>query len=250
MLRVVDHGQVRELRLDRPPVNALTRELFEALSEAITAAATGERSALVLSGSPGCFSAGLDVPHLLALEREEVLATFRALFSTLTTLGRSELPVAAAIGGHAPAGGAVLALFCDYRVMAEGEFQVGLNEVRVGLPVPPIIYTALTRLVGVHAAERLCVEGRLVDPGEALRLGLVDELVPPDAVLERALRWCRDVAALPQGAMRRTRALARAELMRLLEAPESLLTAELAEAWFEPEAQATLRALAERLGKD
>lgn len=247
MLEVIDHGRVRELRLAHPPVNALRLETFDALADAVEAAPAAGAKALVLTGRPGCFSAGLDVPHLLALPRAEVIQTFEGLFRTMRVLGTSRVPVAAGVTGHAPAGGAVLAIFCDYRVMAEGAFTIGLNEVRVGLPVPPVIHAALARLVGMYRAERLCVAGALLSPGDALQIGLVDEVVPGDTVNERAMDWCNSLLDLPRPAMTRTRALARADLTRVLSDPGTLRPEGLSEAWFEESCQATLHALVRRL---
>ena len=95
--------------------------------------------ALVLSGREGMFSAGLDVPVLIELEREELSRALGAFFDAIEALAASAVPVAAAITGHSPAGGAVLSLCCDWRVMAEGDFTIGLSEVRIGIPVPRIL---------------------------------------------------------------------------------------------------------------
>ena len=111
---------------------------------------------------------------------------WRDLYRLLGAIAGSAIPIVAAITGHAPAGGTVLALFCDWRVMADGDYKVGLNEVQVGIPLPPIILRGLQRLVGSRQAERLAVTGELLSSREAVRLGLVDELVPPEKVVERA----------------------------------------------------------------
>jgi len=252
MLQALDHdgGAIRELRLDRPPVNALTPELLAALGEAVEAApATGAR-ALVVSGRPGMFSAGLDVPHLLGLDRAGIEDLMASMFGTLRALAFSPLPVAAAVTGHSPAGGAVLALMCDRRVMAGGAadkpFRIGLNEIEVGLPVPPAIFAAMARRTGPREAERLCLEGLLVDSAEALRLGLVDELAPVDEVVERALAWCRATLARPPAALAATRAVARADLHAAFAGFEAQLTG-FVEAWFGAETQAAMRALVAKL---
>jgi len=248
-MRVVDHDGVRELRLDHPPANALRAELLAALGAAVDAAPRDGVRALVLSGAPGFFSAGLDVPYLLEAGREEVHRTFEALFACLRSLCGSTLPSVAALTGHATAGGAVLALCCDYRVMADGDYKVGLNEVQVGLPIPPVILGALERIVGPHAAERLCVEARLVGPREAERIALVDEVVALEEVLTAALAWCRRLLSLPPGAMRTTRNHARRRLLERFEQSDSLVPPEFSEAWSSEETQAALRALVERLKK-
>jgi 3,2-trans-enoyl-CoA isomerase len=250
LIETIDRGAVRELRMARPPANALSPELILALSKALAEAASTDAGAsgLVLSGAPGMFSAGLDVPYLLTLDRDGIGAMWSAFYSLLRGIAASPLPVVAAITGHSPAGGAVLALYCDLRVMAEGEFRIGLNEVRVGLPMPPVILAAMRRLVGPRLAERMCVSGALVPPAEALRIGLIDEVVPPEQVVERAVAMAAELAALPRTAMAETRRLARADLVAMFDAAGAEME-NLLDSWFSAEAQSTMRALVERLAR-
>jgi enoyl-CoA hydratase/carnithine racemase len=194
------------------------------------------------------FSAGLDVPHLLTLDRGGIRHLWDAFYALLRGLAASPVPVVAAITGHSPAGGAVLALYCDLRVMAEGEFRIGLNEVRVGLPMPPVILAAMRRLVGPRLAERMCVSGALVSPAEAAHIGLVDELAPPARVVERAVAMAAELAALPRAAMAETRRLARADLTAMFDDADAEMEG-LLDSWFSAEAQATMRALVERLAR-
>src|SRR5262249_751363 len=146
-------------------------------------------------------SGGLDVPVLLGYDRVTIGELWREFNALLRALAASPIPIAAAITGHAPAGGTVLGLLCDARIMAEGDFQIGLKEVQVGLVVPPVILAALRRLVGPHQAERLAVTGMLMSPQQALIVGLVDALAPADQVIEAAIRWCEALLVLPSEAM-------------------------------------------------
>ena len=250
MILTIDHGAVRELRLNRPPVNALSGELVIALRQAVEAAPQQGMRALILSGSPGRFSGGLDIPLLSGLDRPAIAALWREFYALLQALASSSIPIAAAITGHAPAGGTVLPIFCDRRVMAQGDFKLGLNEVQVGIPLPAIILAGLRRLVGPRQAERLAVGGLLISPQEALEIGLVDEVAPQEQVVERALQWCQSLLALPEQAMRTTRAAARADIVALFAGDH--LEAELQQVtstWWSPETQSTLRDLVRRLGK-
>lgn len=249
MILTFEHGPIRELRMNRPPVNALTSELIVALRQAIETAPQQGIRALVLSGTPGRFSGGLDVPFLLTLNRPAIAAVWRELYALLKALAASPIPIAAAITGHAPAGGTVLALFCDCRVMAAGDFKLGLNEVQVGLPLPPVILAALRRLVGPRQAERLAVGGLLISPQEALEVGVIDEVAPADQVIERALEWCKSRLALPAEAMAVTRREARADLVEVFERDFDAELQKVTAAWWHPETQSTLRALVEKLGK-
>ena len=249
MILTVEHGPVRELRLNRPPVNALTGELILGLRQAIEAAPRQGVKALILSGSPGRFSAGLDIPMLLDCDRSAIAELWRGLYSLLRALACSSVPIAAAITGHAPAGGTVLPLFCDWRVMAAGEFKMGLNEVQVGIPLPAVILAALRRLVGARQAERLAVGGLLLSPSEALEIGWIDEVVPPDQVIERARKWCESLLALPFEAMTATRREARADLVAIFDRDLEAEMDGVIAAWWGPSTQETLRALAARLKK-
>lgn len=217
MLELIDHGDVREIRLARPPVNALNGELLESLIAAVSAAAS-ERAAVVITGRPGVFSAGLDVPAILALDREAMTRVFASLWRAQQVIAQSPVPVVFGITGHCPAGGTVLAIHADYRVMAAGEFRLGLNEVQVGLYPGPVIHGAFRRLVGGHAAQ-LLTRGALIDPETALRMGLVDELCEPEHCATRAVGRAREITALPREAMLRTRALVREDLVALFGAP-------------------------------
>lgn len=249
MILTTNHGAVRELRLNRPPVNALTSELIVELTKAVEAAAKQGVRALVLSGTPGRFCAGLDVPQLLKLERRAIAALWRDFYSLLKALACSPIPIAAAIIGHAPAGGTVLPLFCDWRVMAQGEFKIGLNEVQVGIPLPPVILSALRRQIGPRQAERLAASGMLISPAEALEIGLVDELAPTERVVEQAVRWCQTLLALPADAMAATRLEARADLVAIFQRDLDRELEKVIAAWWSPETQGTLRTLAEKLEK-
>jgi Delta3-Delta2-enoyl-CoA isomerase len=249
MILTIDHGPIRELRLNRPPVNALTGELIVALREAIEAAPQQGMKAIILSGSPGRFSAGLDIPFLLTCDRPVIGELWRKLYALMRELAASSVPIAAAITGHAPAGGAVLLTFCDWRVMAAGDFKMGLNEVQVGIPLPSVILAALRRLVGPHQAERLAVSGSLISPQEALDLGWIDDIAPLDEVIERACQWCESLLVLPSDAMTKTRRQARADLVAIFDRGLEAELDEVIANWWNPSTQEALRALTARLKK-
>lgn len=249
MLESIEHGDVLEFRLARPPVNALNPELVETLVERLTNAPREGARAMVLSGQPGMFSAGLDVPALLQLDRQQMREFWKSFYALMGALACSPVPVAAALTGHSPAGGAVMALFCDTRIMADGDFKIGLNEVQVGLPLPAIIHSALVRQVGPHQAERLAVPGRMIKPPQAKALGFVDEVVAADDVVPEAIAWCQGLLAMPPVAMSRTREIARADLARLFEYVDEDRYEHLTDVWFSDETQTTMQALVQSLQK-
>ena len=247
MIQRIEHGDILELRLDRPPVNALSPEMLQGLAGAVREAPAAGARALVISGREGMFSAGLDIPHLVSLDRAELEHAVDGFFGALETVAASAVPIAAAITGHSPAGGAVVAMCCDYRVMAEGAFGIGLSEVRIGIPMPDTVSSLLRRTVGARRAEELCVTGRLLGPAEALAVGLVDEVVPSDAVVASALAWCEQTVQSPPGALAETRVRLRRDLLELMRSLRADDVRRLTVSWFEPELQQALRDLVARL---
>jgi enoyl-CoA hydratase/carnithine racemase len=233
--------------MNRPPVNAFSCEFLTALRGAVEHAAK-EVKAIVLSGSPGRFSAGFDLPLLLGLNRQEITTTWRELYALLGTIAASPVPIIAAMTGHAIAGGAVIAMYCDRRIMASGDYKIGLNEVQVGIPLPPIVLACLKRLVGPRMAEYLAVMGPLLSPQQAVQCGLVDELDEPEHVLSRAVERCQQLVALPEAAML-TRHDARKDLVALFEPTTESEHNSFTASWFTPSTQKNVRAVVERLGK-
>ena len=249
MLETIDHGTVRELRLARPPANAINPELMEILVQALNDA-SGSCEAIVISGRPGMFTAGLDIPELIQYNRDQMLQVWQQFLSMLETIARLPVPTVFAITGHAPAAGIVLALYGDYRIMPKGDFVTGLNEVQVGLVVTPVIYKALERAVGPRIAERILVAGKILNAEQALEIGLVDELAhDPDDVVRRAVNWCEQMLALPRLAMTTTRSLVRSDLVRLFDDSSNLDAEKFVDIWFSESTQAALSNLVERLQK-
>ena len=247
MIETIQHDAVAEIRLARPPVNALNLATLQALRNALDESVHAGARGIVLSGVAGMFSAGVDVPALLQADRDGVRAFWREFFATAAALACSPVPLAAAITGHSPAGGAVLALMCDYRVMAQGPYKIGLNEVQVGLAVPDCIQLALRRVVGAYRAERLLVAGTMIDAQQALACGFVDETTGIDQVVTRALHWMHELLSLPPQAMLATRRVARADLVATYADLDALPIDDFLAGFFHPQTQSTLHALVAKL---
>ncbi|NID15489.1 enoyl-CoA hydratase/isomerase family protein [Luteibacter yeojuensis] len=248
MLDILPHdGGIQEIRMARAPVNAFDIGLLQALREAIAEAPANGARGIVISGAQGMFSAGVDVPALIQRDRAGVKAFWDEFFALCGTIAASRVPTVAAITGHSPAGGAVVSLFCDYRIMAHGVYKIGLNEVQVGLSVPEPIQFAMRRIVGAYRAERLLVAGAMVDAEQAHAIGLVDELAAVEQVVTRAVLWLEDLLKLPPKAMLRTRAIARADLLAVWGDTSDLLDPGFIDDFFGEETQTVLKALVARL---
>ena len=209
-LLLQDDDGVRILTLNRPEVrNALNDSLREALLEALTAAKHDDSvRALVLTGSGGAFCAGLDLADLQTLSgrsteaNRDDSARLADLFLTLYTHSK---PTVAAVNGPAVAGGAGLVSVCDVAVMSEGA-RIGYTEARIGF-VAALVGVFLVRQVGDKHARDLLLSARLVDAREAAAIGLVNEVAPPDEVVERAVARARAMAKNAPSSLAMTKAL-------------------------------------------
>ena len=173
MIRIRDCGPVRWLTLDRPEKrNALNAEMVSALMDALDD--PGQARCLAITGQGNTFSAGADLKALQELRDasfDDNLADSRHLAGLFEKIARHPLPVVAAVNGHAIAGGAGLALACDFTLAAPGAL-FGFTEVRIGF-VPAIVMNFLLRIAGEKVARDLCLTGRRVAVQEAASLGLL-----------------------------------------------------------------------------
>ncbi|WP_182883226.1 enoyl-CoA hydratase/isomerase family protein [Microbispora sp. H10949] len=184
-------GAVGVIRLDRPPLNVLDRAAQAALRLAAERAATDERvRAVVVYGGPTVFSAGADIKEMAAMTHAEMVGHAAVLQAAFDAVAAIPKPVVAAINGPALGGGCELALTADARICGS-EARLGLPEVLLGV-IPGAGGTQrLPRLIGPARAKELIFSGRQVGAKEALEIGLVDQVVPTDQVLDSALRWAR-----------------------------------------------------------
>jgi enoyl-CoA hydratase len=189
--------EVALLRLRGGKANAMSADFLAGVQRLFDAVESSDAAAVVLTGYEGYFSAGLALPLLVNLDRP-AMATFIDLFgNTMLRVFRCERPVVAAINGHAIAGGCVLALQADARLIAEGKPKIGLNEVRLGIGLPATVIEPLRLQVPPTSLTPIALDGALFTPDEALRLGLVHEVLPADQLLARAVARARELARSP-----------------------------------------------------
>jgi enoyl-CoA hydratase/carnithine racemase len=187
------------VRLDHPPVNALSRAVLTELGHiAIALGHDDSVKAVVLTGDGKAFAAGADISEFADAERaREVSGIFRAALDALAAVPR---PVLAALNGVALGGGLELALACDLRVAADSA-RVGQPEILLGIIPGAGATQRLPRLIGPARAKELVWSGRQVRADEAFAIGLVDRVVPGDELLDTALAWAGQLAAGPVVAM-------------------------------------------------
>jgi enoyl-CoA hydratase len=193
------------IQLDRPKMNALSEALLSQLWEAARSLTDDPPSAAVIWGGRRIFAAGADISEFIdpASGRPSpavaagVATGFRAALDAVAAL---EVPTIAAVNGYALGGGCELALACDFRVVAE-DARFGQPEILLGIIPGGGGTQRLARLVGPARAKDLVLSGRQVAADEALSMGLVDRVVPPDAVLDSALEWAGQLGRGPARAM-------------------------------------------------
>ena len=190
-------GGVRLLTLDRPPANAVDATLLAALDAAL-ADATRDAAvrAVVLTGAGPCFSGGLD----LATSTDDARALAAAWTETSLRLLALPKPTLAMLNGHAVAAGLVLALACDYRLGCEGGHRVGLDHVAVGAPVSRASMEIVRLRLTHQRATELLLGASLYPASQAIRLGIVDELLPAETFSATVLRRAARMGGFPREA--------------------------------------------------
>jgi enoyl-CoA hydratase len=198
-IKIEKIDNIAVLRFDRPPANAIDLALAEEVETALsTIEGDTEIGALIITGAGNCFSAGLDLKVVPTYDRGQQQAMIVQVNRVFGTLYGLSLPAVVAVNGHVIAGGLVLALACDYRIGAEGDYKIGLAEVRVGVPFPAAAITVVRSELSKPVARMMVLTGRNSTPREALAQGIFDELQPADQLLPRALEVARELAALPR----------------------------------------------------
>jgi enoyl-CoA hydratase len=189
------------IRLDRPPMNALNRQMQEEIRAAASEATERtDIAAVVIYGGPKVFAAGADIKEMKDLSYAEMAARAPQLQSSFAAVARIPKPVVAAITGYALGGGFELALCADFRVCGDNA-KVGQPEILLGI-IPGAGGTQrLARLVGPAKAKDIVFTGRFVDAAEALQLGLVDQVVAPDDVYTAAVERVRRYVGGPAVAL-------------------------------------------------
>jgi enoyl-CoA hydratase/carnithine racemase len=193
---------VAVVQLSRGVTNAVDRELVHELGALFESVESDlSTSALVLGGNATFFSIGFDIPRLFELPRQDFETFFSEFNRVCLDLYRLPKPTVAAITGHAVAGGCILALCCDYRFIAEGKKLMGLNEIKLGVPVPYLADCILRDIVGTRYAREIMDTGEFYGPADLLRMGLVDEVLPGDSVMTRAVEKAGLLGAWPRQAL-------------------------------------------------
>lgn len=248
MIDVSYKKAVAMLRLNRGVTNALNAELVGELAETLERLRVNPdvRALVLTSANEKFLSIGLDIPVLYELPEEEFSRFYKAFNRACLALYTMPKPTVAGITGHAIAGGTILALCCDYRVIAEGRKLMGLNEIKLGVPVPYPAVCILQSIVGMQEARDVVESGEFFESEVLREMGMVDEVVQQANVMARAMERAELLGSMPPEAYSRIKEnrieQIKARILARLEEKER----DFIDIWFSSEARKRLREAMEK----
>ena len=249
-IKVTIKDRLAIITLNRGKSNALNREMITELDDILKSiGANPAIGGVMIAGQENFFSAGLDLIELYSYSEEEAKSFWDLFLRFIANITAFNKPMVAAINGHSPAGGCVIAMACDTRVMAEGKFIIGLNEVPVGIIVPHSIFELYSFWIGKANATRSLLEGKLFSPEEALAIGLVDEVVKQESILTAAERRIRKYMAFEQNTWSQSKINIRKSLIETTSSDQSADLELMLKQWWSPNTRAILKTIIDSLQK-
>jgi len=246
MIEFEERGVVTILRMARGKGNALNLELAGALLNVLDRLESSACRAGILTGQGNIFGAGVDLPALVQGGAGYVRQFLPVLQRLLERVATFPKPLVAAVNGHAIAGGAILMFASDQRLLARGVASVGLTEVRVGVLFPAWALEIARFATPPQHFPTLILTGRTWLPEEALTRGIVDELVEPDKLLDRACETAEELAAIPAAAFAATKLSVRQPMIEAARRQTALTEAAVIEHWCSAETLRQVAAFAEK----
>jgi enoyl-CoA hydratase/carnithine racemase len=249
-IQIEEQGRLRIVRLDRPRGNAIDGGFLEEMARVLETLRRDDTAhgVLLASAHPKLFCPGLDLVALVALERSALDGFMQAFGEVAIGLYALAKPVVAALSGHAVAGGLVLALTADHRILRRGA-QVGLNEVKVGVPLPWSVALLLRASVPPSSLSRVALLGSNFSDEDAVALGLVHELKEAEGFEAACLARLEEFADRDPRAAALTKSYLRASVVAEMRSQEDARRGEFLDAWFSAEGQARIRGVVASLAK-
>ena len=244
MIHRHDLDRIAVLRIEHGKANTLDLELCSAIVEAFDDA--DEARAVVLTGTGKMFSAGVDLFRVLEGGRSYVDAFVPAMCRAFERIFVHPAPVVAAANGHAIAGGCLLVAAADQRLMVEGTARIGIPELQVGVPFPPVALEIMRFATPPQHFQSIVCRAETYEPAAAFGLGLLDEVVEPGALLDHALAKAERLASVHRESFAITKREIRRPAMDRVRALERTVAREVHERWLEPGTLERIRAYLDR----
>ena len=247
-IKVTIKDKVAIISLDRGKANAINEEMVDDLQQMFLNIEKDDNIlGVILGGKEGFFSAGLDLIELYDYDELRIKEFWNKFLNLTVSLASFKKPLIAAISGHCPAGGCVLAICCDYRVMAEGKYIIGLNEVPVGIIVPNSIFQLYAFWIGNAPAYRFLLEGRLMGTEEALKVNLIDEIEKMPSLLTAAERQMTKYLQLNSVTWQQSKLNLRKELLYKINVDQSEYLNMMLKQWWSPSTRSILKTIINNL---
>ncbi len=244
MIHREDRDGIAVLRIEHGKANTLDMELCNAVVEAFEHA--GDARAVVLTGAGRIFSAGVDLFRVLEGGERYIEAFVPAMCRAFERVFVHPAPVVAAANGHAIAGGCLLVAAADQRLMAAGAARIGLPELQVGVPFPPLALEIMRFATPPQHFQTIVYRAGTHEPEAALALGLLDEVVEPDILLDRALARAERLASVPADTFAITKREIRRPAMVRVRSLAQTAAREVQAQWLEPRTLDGIRAYLDR----
>jgi 3,2-trans-enoyl-CoA isomerase len=249
-LQVTVKDRLAVVALNRGKSNPINAEMVKELSMLIKSIEFDDNiGGLIITGKENFFSAGLDLIELYDYDENQIKAFWTDFMALQAAMVAFKKPMVAAISGHSPAGGCVMAICCDYRVMAQGKYIIGLNEIPVGLVVPDSIFKVYAFWLGQRKAYQYLMEGRLLSVDDALEAGLIDEISKPESVISTAERQIRKYMQLNAKGWSQSKLNLRKDLIALSAADQTEMLNQMANQWWSAETRKALQMIIQNLQK-
>jgi 3,2-trans-enoyl-CoA isomerase len=247
-MQLIIKDKIAVITLDRGRSNPINLEMIAELTSTIKNIENDENlGGLIITGKKGFFSAGVDLMEVYNYDQQKSKDFWSSFLSLQVTLASFKKPMVAAITGHSPAGGCIIALCCDYRVMAKGEFIIGLNEIPVGITVPEAVFHLYSFWLGKRKAYQYLMEGELLSIEEAFKDGLIDEVAHPEDVLTVAEQKIQQYLKFNPETWQQSKLNLRKELLAHLQKDQSEVLDKMLQQWWLPEVRLTLQKAIEKL---
>lgn len=247
MIELEQRGAVTVLRMVRGKGNALNLEFIAALGDALDQIERGASRAAIITGQGSTFGAGVDLRALLDGGPDYMRRFMPTMVQSFERLATFPKPLVAAVNGHAIAGGAIIMLACDQRLLARGTARVGLSEIQVGVLFPAWALEIARFTTPREHFSTLILTGRTWQGEEALARGLVDELVDPEHLLDRALEVAEELGAIAPATFAATKRDVRRPMIEAARHQSAQNDAAVVEYWSSPDVQ---RRIAEFVAKN